>query len=98
MRNRPRWRATCCCCGTRCAPCGAGAGVEVGQRAPDALVTAKATIAGQVNNSDTVWHRLERFLAHLRPYRGPLSLVIDAMVVAVCWNVTYLFRLGFERW
>jgi hypothetical protein len=23
---------------------------------------------------------------------------IDALVVALCWNVTYLFRLGFERW
>ena len=51
-----------------------------------------------MNNPETVWHHLERFLAHLRPYRGPLSLVIDAVVVAVCWNVTYLFRLGFERW
>jgi FlaA1/EpsC-like NDP-sugar epimerase len=27
-----------------------------------------------------------------------LSLLIDAAVIAACWNVTYLFRLGFERW
>ena len=46
----------------------------------------------------TVWHRLDRFLAHLRPHREPLSLAIDAVVIAACWNVTYLFRLGFERW
>ena len=46
----------------------------------------------------TVWHRLEHVLARLRPHREPLSLVVDATVVALCWNVTYLFRLGFERW
>ncbi len=46
----------------------------------------------------TGWHRLDLFLARLRPYREALSLLIDGSVVAVCWNVTYLFRLGFERW
>ena len=46
----------------------------------------------------SVWHRLDRFLARLRPHREPLSLAIDGLVIAACWNVTYLFRLGFERW
>ena len=46
----------------------------------------------------TAWHRLDRFLAVLRPHREPLSLVIDGLVIAACWNLTYLFRLGFERW
>lgn len=46
----------------------------------------------------SVWHRLDRALARVRPHREPLSLLADATVVAVCWNVTYLFRLGFERW
>ncbi|MEK8024797.1 nucleoside-diphosphate sugar epimerase/dehydratase [Pseudaquabacterium rugosum] len=46
----------------------------------------------------TFWHRLDRFLARLRPRREPLSLLIDSAIVAVAWNVTYLFRLGFERW
>ena len=46
----------------------------------------------------TVWHRLDRFLARLRPHREPLSLLIDGMVVALAWNATYLLRLGFERW
>jgi len=45
-----------------------------------------------------VWHRLDLFLARLRPHREPLSLVVDALVIAACWNITYLFRLGFERW
>ena len=46
----------------------------------------------------TVWHRLDLFLARLRPHREPLSLAADALVIAACWNITYLFRLGFERW
>ncbi len=44
------------------------------------------------------WHRLDHLLARLRPHREPLSLALDAVVVAACWNITYLFRLGFERW
>ncbi len=46
----------------------------------------------------TMWHRLDVFLARLRKHREPLSLLVDAVVVAACWNITYLFRLGFERW
>jgi len=46
----------------------------------------------------TFWHRLDRFLARLRPHREPLALLIDGVVVALAWNITYLFRLGFERW
>ena len=44
------------------------------------------------------WHRLDRLLARLRAHRQPLSLLVDALVVAASWNITYLFRLGFERW
>jgi FlaA1/EpsC-like NDP-sugar epimerase len=44
------------------------------------------------------WQRLDRLLARLRRHREPLSLLVDAAVVALCWNATYLFRLGFERW
>ena len=47
---------------------------------------------------DSVWHRLERLLARLRPHRQALSLVVDGVTICVCWNFTYLFRLGFERW
>jgi len=46
----------------------------------------------------TAWHRLDRFLARLRPHREPLSLIVDAAMVMLAWNATYLFRLGFERW
>ena len=44
------------------------------------------------------WHRLDRALARVRVHRRPLSLLIDGLVIAICWNATYLFRLGFERW
>jgi FlaA1/EpsC-like NDP-sugar epimerase len=48
--------------------------------------------------ASSFWQRLELALARLRPHRQPLSLLIDGVAIAVCWNVTYLFRLGFERW
>ncbi len=46
----------------------------------------------------TAWHRLDALLARLRPHRRALSLAVDALVVVVAWQATYLFRLGFERW
>jgi FlaA1/EpsC-like NDP-sugar epimerase len=46
----------------------------------------------------TVWHRLDRFLARVRPHREPLSLLVDGLLIAFAWNVTYLFRIGFDRW
>lgn len=44
------------------------------------------------------WQSLDRFLTRVRSHRQPLSLLIDGLVIAACWNTTYLFRLGFERW
>src|SRR6201999_4553400 len=49
-------------------------------------------------STPTFWHRLDRFLARLRPHREPLSLAIDGVLVALTWNLTYLFRIGFDRW
>jgi FlaA1/EpsC-like NDP-sugar epimerase len=46
----------------------------------------------------SLWHRIDILLARLRPHREPVSIMVDAAVVAACWNITYLFRLGFERW
>ncbi|MCM5680844.1 polysaccharide biosynthesis protein [Schlegelella sp. S2-27] len=45
-----------------------------------------------------VWQRLDAFLTLMRPRRQPLALLIDGLVIALCWNITYLFRLGFDRW
>ncbi|MDQ2779540.1 MAG: polysaccharide biosynthesis protein, partial [Pseudomonadota bacterium] len=44
------------------------------------------------------WRKVDGLLARLRPHRQVLTLTVDAGVVAVCWQITYLFRLGFERW
>ena len=46
----------------------------------------------------TAWHRLDRFLARVRPHRELLSLLVDGLLIAFAWNVTYLFRIGFDRW
>ena len=44
------------------------------------------------------WVALERLLARMRPHRRVFALLVDAVVIALAWNATYLFRLGFERW
>ncbi len=46
----------------------------------------------------TLWRRIDAAMARWRVHREPLSLVADALVIALAWNITYLFRLGFERW
>jgi FlaA1/EpsC-like NDP-sugar epimerase len=51
-----------------------------------------------MSDSPSFWHRLDRALARIRIHRRPISLAIDALVIAFAWNATYLFRLGFERW
>ena len=50
-----------------------------------------------MNDSPTFWHRLDLLLARLRLHRRPLALLADGIVIAACWNIAYLFRLGFER-
>ena len=44
------------------------------------------------------WQSLDALLTRIRPRREPLSLLLDALVVVLAWQATYLFRLGFERW
>ena len=41
----------------------------------------------------TVWHRLDRFLARLRPHREPLSLLIDGAVVLHVKSGGYILNL-----
>ncbi|MFY8083869.1 MAG: SDR family NAD(P)-dependent oxidoreductase, partial [Rubrivivax sp.] len=64
---------------------------------PDTREQARQDVR-QALPQDTAWHRLDRFLARLRPHREPLSLLVDGVVIALAWNITYLFRLGFDRW
>lgn len=44
------------------------------------------------------WQFLDTLLTRLRPHREALALLLDVLVVAIAWQATYLFRLGFERW
>ncbi|NKI95081.1 nucleoside-diphosphate sugar epimerase/dehydratase [Rhizobacter sp. SG703] len=43
------------------------------------------------------WNRFDRLLARLRLRRRPLTMLVDGVVIALAWNIAYLFRLGFER-
>jgi len=45
-----------------------------------------------------IWLPLDGFLTRIRPHREGLSLLIDAVVVALAWQATYLFRFGFSNW
>lgn len=44
------------------------------------------------------WLSLDAALTRLRPHRESLALALDMVAVALAWQATYLFRLGFERW
>ena len=44
------------------------------------------------------WQRFDVLLTRVRPQRERLALLLDLVVVALAWQFTYLFRLGFERW
>jgi len=45
-----------------------------------------------------LWQRLDRLLSHPWRRRMLLTVAFDAAVVLGAWHLTYLFRLGFERW
>lgn len=44
------------------------------------------------------WLSLDALLTRIRPHREALALGLDLLVMALAWQATYLFRLGFERW
>ena len=45
-----------------------------------------------------LWSRLDRAMSELHPRRRLMAAVVDGLTVLACWHITYLFRLGFERW
>ena len=45
-----------------------------------------------------LWSRLDRAMSNLHPRRRLVAAAVDALTVLVCWHLTYLFRLGFERY
>ncbi len=44
------------------------------------------------------WLSLDALLTRIRPHRERLSLLLDGVVIAMAWQATYLFRLGFRYW
>jgi lipopolysaccharide/colanic/teichoic acid biosynthesis glycosyltransferase len=49
-------------------------------------------------NDSKLWSWLDQSMTALRPRNRSIAMVVDAVTVLVCWHLTYLFRLGFERW
>ncbi len=49
-------------------------------------------------NTMPLWTRLDRAMSALKPRNRTVSMLADAACILACWHVTYLFRLGFERW
>jgi lipopolysaccharide/colanic/teichoic acid biosynthesis glycosyltransferase len=49
-------------------------------------------------NDSKLWARLDQTLSALDPRRRWVAAAADALTILACWHITYLFRLGFERW
>lgn len=49
-------------------------------------------------NDSKLWTWLDHTMSALHPARLYAAFAADALLVLACWHVTYLFRLGFERW
>jgi len=49
-------------------------------------------------NPSKLWIWLDRVMSALPPHRRGLAKLADAATVLACWHLTYLFRLGFERY
>jgi lipopolysaccharide/colanic/teichoic acid biosynthesis glycosyltransferase len=45
-----------------------------------------------------LWQRMDTWLSHPWRYRTVFAVLVDACLVLAAWHLTYLFRLGFERW
>ena len=45
-----------------------------------------------------LWSSLNRQLDRLRPRRQAVVLLADACLILLAWHLTYLFRMGVERW
>src|SRR3989344_3277425 len=45
-----------------------------------------------------LWSSINRQLDRLRPQRQAVVLLADACLILLAWHLTYLFRMGVERW
>jgi lipopolysaccharide/colanic/teichoic acid biosynthesis glycosyltransferase len=49
-------------------------------------------------NDSKLWAWLDQTMSAPNPRRVWLAALVDGLTILACWHVTYLFRLGFERW
>jgi lipopolysaccharide/colanic/teichoic acid biosynthesis glycosyltransferase len=49
-------------------------------------------------NDSKLWAWLDQTMSALNPRNRAVAMAADAVAIVACWHVTYLFRLGFERW
>ena len=59
---------------------------------------ASSTRSRFAMNDSKLWAWLEPVMSNLNPRRRWFAMAFDAATVFACWQATYLFRLGFERW
>jgi lipopolysaccharide/colanic/teichoic acid biosynthesis glycosyltransferase len=69
-------------------------------------MTLKIVIAPALSSARTAmtiqhigfWIKLEQWMSELSRRNRLYATLADAVLICVCWHLTYLFRLGFERW
>ena len=49
-------------------------------------------------NDSKIWPWLDQAMSALNPRNRAWATLADGLAILACWHVTYLFRLGFERW
>jgi FlaA1/EpsC-like NDP-sugar epimerase len=49
-------------------------------------------------NDSKLWPWLDQAMSALSPRNRSVAMLADGLLILACWHVTYLFRLGFERW
>jgi len=52
----------------------------------------------EMMNNAPFWRHVDAWMSRAHRRRGVLAMACDAAIVLACWHLTYLFRLGFERW
>lgn len=49
-------------------------------------------------NESKLWPWLDQAMSRLHPRNRLWATIADGSIVLACWHLTYLFRLGVERW
>ena len=65
---------------------------------PSFPASTRLTAMNDAMNDSAIWGRLDRAMSQLNPRRNLYAGLADGVTVLLCWHLTYLFRLGFERY